>query len=608
MSTVATERNTAQHIRRIGGTLVGLLLLIGLVYAGLRWWGSQPAPVEEPTYTLHYPGRQALEATVNTTGSMQPREVLNLNFSISGVVVDVLVDIGQTVRQGEVLARLDTSELDLSVERAEASLAQARATYEQQLAGATPEEIARAQAELAQSQAQLGQTQGNVTAQDIAAAEAQLAEARARLAQLGAGAPQPDRDAALARLERANNNLQSQRDSLSAAKTQAQLQMEQAANAVRDRQTAYSNIYWENRELERQVGANNLAQRSRDREEEALRAVQNAEADLELARIAYEEAQQAEITGIQIAEADVRSAQAELDSLLEGATPDELAAARAQVAQAEATLAQLVGQERASSVAAAQAGVARAQANLEALTTEPRAVDIAAAEAAVREAEVALEQARLERLKAVLRAPIDGTIAEMNLKLAEAPDTTLPDVVLADLTSFYVDVTVDEIDVAQLDVGQDVALTLDALPDLELTGSIQTISPLSTEEAAVTSYNVRITTPASDPRVRAGMSANADITVDRKDAALVVPRRAVRTEGGQLLLDMPVDQSLCTADPATLPPLPELRTVEIETGLRNESVIEVISRNLDEQTCVYIEGVVTRFQPLSGPPPRQRGQ
>ncbi|NJL32744.1 MAG: biotin/lipoyl-binding protein [Chloroflexaceae bacterium] len=40
---------------------------------------------------------------------MQPREVLNLDFSINGVVIAVLADVGQQVQPGDVLARLDTT-------------------------------------------------------------------------------------------------------------------------------------------------------------------------------------------------------------------------------------------------------------------------------------------------------------------------------------------------------------------------------------------------------------------------------------------------------------------------------------------------------------------
>jgi HlyD family secretion protein len=266
----------------------------------------------------------------------------------------------------------------------------------------------------------------------------------------------------------------------------------------------------------------------------------------------------------------------------------------------------LLGEERTGSLQAAQANVESAQANLENVTADPREVDLASALAQIQQSQAALEQAELEVRKATLRAPMSGTIAETNLTIGESPDAALPDIVLADLSGFYVDVTVDEIDVASLALDQQVTLTLDALPELLLRGVVDTISPLSTEESAVTTYEVRIRTPADDPRVRAGMSATADIIVAQKDDALVVPRRAVRTEDGELLVDVPVDQSLCAADPDTLPAQPELEAVSIEVGLRNDTLIEVADGDMDEQTCVYVEGFDPRMTPFGGPPPGHR--
>jgi HlyD family secretion protein len=601
------EPETAGRKRRLLLTLLGVVVLAGLFYGGFHLFSDNEPEAVERNYSLITPQRGEMSATVNASGSMQPRQVINLDFATSGVVVRVLVEVGDSVRQGEPLAQLDTSELNLRLTEAQAALAQAQATYEQLQAGATPAEIARAQAQVEQAQAQLQQTRGTVTEQDIAAARAQLEQARANLQRLEAGADTFELAAAQASLDRARANLQSQRSSLSAAKTQARSQMQQAANTLRNRQDEYSQIYWDNREIERELGtSDDLTQRNRTREEQALRAVNDAEESLEQARTAYEEAQQAEISGIQAAEADVRNAEATLDDLLAGAERDELAAARAQVAQAEASLAQLLGEERTGSLQAAQANVESAQANLENVTADPREVDLASALAQIQQSQAALEQAELEVRKATLRAPMSGTIAETNLTIGESPDAALPDIVLADLSGFYVDVTVDEIDVASLALDQQVTLTLDALPELLLRGVVDTISPLSTEESAVTTYEVRIRTPADDPRVRAGMSATADIIVAQKDDALVVPRRAVRTEDGELLVDVPVDQSLCAADPDTLPAQPELEAVSIEVGLRNDTLIEVADGDMDEQTCVYVEGFDPRMTPFGGPPPGHR--
>jgi HlyD family secretion protein len=601
---MTTIRRPGPRARRVLLTLFGLVLLGGLAYGAARWlFSGNQATTPDLNYSLIQPRRGEMQATVNASGTMQPREVLRLNFGTTGVVVQIRAEVGKQVQRGDVLARLDTSELDLAVEQAQARLAQDEAAYEQLLAGATPAEVEQARAQLEQAESQLRQTQGTVTNEDIAAARARLEQARAALQRLESGADPNDLAAARAALERAQATLETQRASLSAAKTQAESRVEQAANALRDVQAEYSSVYWEIREAERELNNINqqLWQDLKDREERALRAVDNAEQDLEQARVAAEEAREAERAGIAAAEADVRSAQASLDDLLEGADSDELAAARAQVADAEASLARLLGDERQGSVAAAQASVEQARARLDDLTSEPRDVDLASAAARIQQSQAALEQAQIEASKATLRAPINGTVAEVNLNIGEAPGQ--PAVVLADLSGFYVDVTVDEIDVASLAPEQPVELTLDALPELQLTGSVETISPLSLEEASVTSYQVRISTRPDDKRVRAGMSTNADIIVNRTRDALVVPRRAVRVEEGTLFVDVPTDQTLCAATPETWPIQPDLRAIEVAAGLRNDELIEITEGDITEQTCVYVEGFDPRLSPFGGPPP-----
>src|SRR5262249_19336058 len=94
--------------------------------------------------------------------------------------------------------------------------------------------------QLRAAQAQLRQTAGGVTPADRAAAEAQLAQAQAHLAELRAGPKRPDLQAAEAQLAEAQSNLTAQRDQLSAAKTNAQLLMEQRANDLTRAQSAYA--------------------------------------------------------------------------------------------------------------------------------------------------------------------------------------------------------------------------------------------------------------------------------------------------------------------------------------------------------------------------------
>lgn len=598
-----------RHQNRLGWG-IGILVVIGVLVAGFFLFNrDQPSGVRL-NYALARPQRSPISATVNASGAIQPQQVIDLTFASSGLISEVLVQVGDQVAAGQVLARLDTRDLELRVDQAAAQLAQVQASLDRLRAGPSDAEVAAAEAQLAQAQAQLRQTTGNVTEQDLAAARAQVEQARANLERVLGGPKASEIAQAQAQVDQAAAALQAQRDSLSAAKTRAESQLLQAANTLRDRQAEYSRIYNENREREQQLArfGQSLPQSALDTEAAALRAVENAEEQMRQAQVAYEQARQAEITGIAQAEAQLRSAQTNLDRILAGADSDQVAAARAQVAQAEANLNKLLGDQRAGSLAAANAAVASAQANLQRITAPPSEADLASAEAQVASARASLSQAQLALERATLTAPIAGVVAEVNLEVGEFYNAARPAVVLTDLSGYYVDVTVDEIDVAQIAVGQPVILVLDALPNLDLRGTVARINPLSIVQSGVTAYTVRIVTDDPPASVRPGMSASADIIVAEKSEALVVPRRAIRAESGQFFVDVTTDPALCSLDIAQRPLQPPLQAVAVQTGLSNEQIIEISSGNIDENSCVYVPGVDARIDLFSGPPPGVRGR
>jgi HlyD family secretion protein len=129
-------------------------------------------------------GRGSLTISTTATGSVLPGAEVTLSFEVSGQVSGVLVQAGARVNKDQALAQLDTSDLELHVRSAEASLASAQAQLDQLKAGPQPEEVAAAEANLAAAQAALNaasaerqRVQAGVLDAEVAAAEAQVASA-----------------------------------------------------------------------------------------------------------------------------------------------------------------------------------------------------------------------------------------------------------------------------------------------------------------------------------------------------------------------------------------------------------------------------------------------
>src|SRR5213593_3146624 len=119
-------------------TVLVVALIGGLVLAGgLIWWLSQRAH-EAPELVLH--------------GNVDLRQV-DLAFNNSERIAAVLVQEGDRVRQGQVLARLDTSRLEPQLAQVEAQAAAQRQVVQRLRAGSRPEEIAQARANVESAKA-----------------------------------------------------------------------------------------------------------------------------------------------------------------------------------------------------------------------------------------------------------------------------------------------------------------------------------------------------------------------------------------------------------------------------------------------------------------------
>jgi len=577
MSTLPQARPRFGLPRLSWPVLIAGGLLIAVIATVLFRFAATSTTDPLANLTLAPVTRGDLQLTVKATGSVEPNQTAELSLTLPGRVQEVLVTVGQMVAAGDPLLRLDDRQLRADVAAAEAAVALAQADLQALRERATPEQRAEAEALVAAAQAGLAQTQASVTPSDIAAAQAAVVEARERLQKLLNGATSEQRTRAEAALVQAQAELDRQRELLSAAKAEAQARVEAQANALRNAQSAYSDAYW-NWEHVKAKGTdprtgrplNDAEQRDYERAfERAARALADAEAALAQAQIAYQTAVQNEISGLAAAEARVASAKADLDALLAGPDKDAIAAARAQLARAEAELARLTGAARQNTIAAQQAQLAAAQARLAQLTADPRASDLARAEARLAQAQAQLEAARIRLEEATLRAPFAGMVAAVNVAPGETVSNQAP-VVLIDVSRYLVKVTVDEVDIARVNVGQPVEIRVDALSAPPFRGEVVNIEPLPAGTNGVTAYRVTIAFDPSGQPVRPGMTTSASIIAATRTNVLQVPASAVRNVGAKTLVDVvTVDANgqRTISERAVLVGLRANGLVEIQSGL-----------------------------------------
>lgn len=166
-----------------------IILLALAVLAGGGWLGyqrvEQARAAAAPAWEVIKVTRDTISATVSATGSVLAEREAALAFQTSGTVATVAVEVGQRVSAGQLLAQLDTTDLELAVRQAEISLRQAQAQLQQVKEGNSPSasDIAAAQAALESAQAAYAQLLQGADKDQLAAARAQVEQAKAALDQ-----------------------------------------------------------------------------------------------------------------------------------------------------------------------------------------------------------------------------------------------------------------------------------------------------------------------------------------------------------------------------------------------------------------------------------------
>lgn len=407
--------------------LAVVVLLVAGVLASRSLFG---APAARAAVGFGDVTRGDIQSAVLSSGTLQAAADTNLTFGSAGTLVSLKVKPGDVVTKGQVLASLDTADLQLSVTQAQANVNSAQAKLDALKAGPT-----------------------NV----------QLSSAKLKVSQ-------------------AQSNLEKVKSSSSVQVQQGQLAVNSAERALQNAQDKYNSV---SKPL---LGTNGLlipglTQDQIDQYNQALRALNDAKDNL----------------------------------------------TRAQLAQQDTTL------QQSQNVAQAQAQLDDANLQMQAATAPPLQTDLEGAQAGVDQAKANLEAAQLKLRNANLVAPYAGVIATVPVIEGQAVGANANIVELVDNSTFHLDMNVGESDIQQLKPNQPVDVTFDALNGAVYTGTITYISPVAQTQQGVVSYPATVTL---DPKIagadlRPGMSATASVIIDRHTSALLVPNRAVRTEGRQ---------------------------------------------------------------------------
>ena len=438
-------------------TLIALALLLAGCQAGKD---ATPTPIVPSDYV----------PVVSVTGELVPATRATLSHKQGGIVQEVLVEPGDGVQQGQALLRLDDADLQVALQIAQEQVAAQQAALDRLLAGATDQVIARADRQNAQQIAraevvlrikerQLAQAGVQDPADDVAIARAQIGRLQTQLAQVRAQDPEAEVDL-------------------------AQIELERRKIALDDTQDEYNKALdrpWEDQSI-RDGWAKQLEQMQLN-----YRAAQARLDGASAARSAH-------AVGLRVLDAQLQEAQIGLSQAIDAQTAYSM------------TLSIL-----ADEVEAAKLDLQHLRAWDNPYRDKATAPEIAQVEALLDGARGSVRQIEQKIAETVVRAPLDGVVGAVTVRVGELVSPGQPLATVGDLGTLRVETTdLDEIDVVRVFLDQDVIVTFDALPDHVFDGRVSRISPMA-ESGSGVHYTVVVEIDDMNPTLRWGMTAFVDI-------------------------------------------------------------------------------------------------
>jgi HlyD family secretion protein len=472
--------------------------------------------------------RGPLTVIIGATGSVRSNQQTQIAWKTSGKVGDVLASLGQQVSANDVLAKLDPNTISQSIIQAQADLINAQTALDD-LKKPQPLKVAQAETTLEQAQEDLDKLL-KPSESDIAQAELAIINARQAVTDSQKAVDK------LARPRYSTELIEQARASYLVAQSEVDYMQSVYESTPGDPNTdagkalALSNLAASKTKRDRALATVNwyLGSPSEADIAEANAELESSKGKLADAIEALDKLKNPKPTDIELAKAKVNDAQDALDKAKSGPTEDDLA-----VAQTRITLAQ-----------------------------------------------AALEQA-------MLTAPFNGTITQITVMTGDMVSPGQSAFRLDDLSKLFVDLDVSEIDIAQIQVGQAVQVTFDAIPEKEYAGVVSSLGLVGTVAQGVVYFPVTVQLTDADAAVKPGMTAVANVIISQVEDVLQLPNRGIQSNEGERFVYVLRNN---TAE-----------KVVIKVGMVSDTASEVISDNLKEGEVIFLGTPTTTTNSTFGP-------
>ncbi len=214
-----------------------------------------------------------------------------------------------------------------------------------------------------------------------------------------------------------------------------------------------------------------------------------------------------------------------------------------------------------------------AQDSLELLKSKSGPEATKAAEASVEQAQAGVDIIQNQINNSTITAPIAGVVSEKAVEVGQLASTQSGSVTVIDDSSLNAEINIPDKMLERIQVGLSVPVTINALPDAQIVGVIDNISPNTSSKNNFYVVKVKIDNYNAD--IKAGMFAKISLPAEKKDNILMVPNETIKMENGV--------NYLYTVDNG------DVKKIAVETGISDEKFTEVTGE-VQEGLDVITEG------------------
>lgn len=221
------------------------------------------------------------------------------------------------------------------------------------------------------------------------------------------------------------------------------------------------------------------------------------------------------------------------------------------------------------------------------LTSDDLDDSLQSASESLRNAEISLENQYENLDDYTITSPIKGTIADKNYNAGETTEANQVLCTIYDLSYLTMTLSVDELDIASIEVGQSVSIVADAVEDTTYTGTVTKVSVAGTSSGSATTYPVTIRIDETDGLLP-GMSVDATIELASAEDVLAIPSAALNRGDTVLVTADSPSAANGTLVESTTEDGEDYYSVEVTTGVSGDDYIEIVSGLQEGDTVAYI--------------------